>query len=819
MSNEILTFKLTNDNRPLREQSLEGSILSEQYKYALRQINEYLGELDLENISEPDHEDSPSYDRQNQRSETIGSDIDYNNNIFAFIGDRGSGKTSCMITVADFLIRKNETLKAEEYPKIDKVNFVTIDLIDPAYFDSGHNLISLFLAKLYKSFCEVKSKYERDIRHHYDKGELSENTRNKFLHQFRRTQENLYHVLGIIKYENNQDLLEFVDGLSASVNLKDNIKELIDLYLEYINMKDAVLILRIDDVDLNEDHAGQMVEAMRKYFIQPNILVLLSLKLKQLEDIKYLELKELYDKHDKGVFTRDELYEMVDKYMVKLIPRSHRIFMPKYDNYHGTKLFVEYYNIFDKDTEGNKKAKSLKFASVRQAVPQLIFWKTRYLFYNYISHESYIVPENLRELRQLIKLMVTLPDYRENDAQAEEAQPNRNNKIIFKNYFFDTWLSNNLPSDYKSDALRLINESNNRNINGLVKEIFVRRYSAILSQNSFVNTIKLWSFADVISALLHIEKNNSKPEVSKFLFFIKSIYSIKLYEAYDEMTDDQQKDRVSDDEEILLKDETTFNTQYSYQQLTGGALFKGFISNNPFTSLIEKGKLEKMIESCITQMEQVSTVLPAVKDGLLKKLTLQVQWIELLMLCIIDEDKLWSFELGSMFNRMPYMKTDDTLYKQLKGGESFFKDILRNKDRGFKTLYDEFIASAEEPKNYIKDEDHRWKSFCTIRNVEVLEGFIAFIRNGFYSKGDALLALKDYFTRGNEYEIKTYDRDESGKESYTVNFKFFKKVIDLIDATLAVPELKQTIVDILGANPTTIQKGNQSVQESPEKSE
>lgn len=819
MSNEILTFKLTNDNRPLREQSLEGSILSEQYKYALRQINEYLGELDLENISKPDHEESPSHDRQNQRSETIGSDIDYNNNIFAFIGDRGSGKTSCMITVADFLIRKNEVLKAEEYPKIDKVNFVTIDLIDPAYFDSGHNLISLFLAKLYKSFCEVKAKYERDVRHHYDKGELSENTRNQFLYQFRRTQENLYHVMGIIKYDNNRDLLEFVDGLSASVNLKDNIKELIDLYLEYIGMKDAVLILRIDDVDLNEKHAGQMVEAMRKYFIQPNILVLLSLKLKQLEDVKYLELKEFYDKHDKGVFTRDELYEMVYKYMMKLIPRSHRIFMPKYDYYHGTRLFVEYYNLIKKDTDGHKKVKSIEFASVRQAVPQLIFWKTRYLFYNYIAHESYIVPENLRELRQLVKLMVTLPDYRENDAQAEEAQPNRNNKIIFKNYFFDTWLSNNLPSDYKSDALRLVNESNNRNINGLVKDILVRRYSAILSQNSYVNTSKLWSFADVISAILHIEKNNSKPEVSKFLFFIKSIYSIKLYEAYDEMTEDSQTDSPSDIEEIFLKDESTFNTQYSYQQLVGGALFKGFISNNPFTSLIEKGKLEEMIESCTTLKEQVSTANPAVKNSLLKKLTLQVQWMELLMLCVLDDDKSWSFELGCMFNRMPYMKTDDTLYKQLKGGESFFNDILRNKDRGFKTLYDEFIASAEEPKKYIKDEDHRWKSFCTIRNVEVLEGFIAFIRNGSYSKGDALLALKEYFTRGNDYEIKTYDRDESGKENYTIDFKFFKKVIDLIDATLADPDLKRTIVDILDVNPTTIQEVNQPVQEFPEKSE
>ena len=66
MRNEKLTFRLTNDNRPLREQSLEGSILTEQYKYALRQINEYLGELKLENISQPDHIDFPEHQRQIQ---------------------------------------------------------------------------------------------------------------------------------------------------------------------------------------------------------------------------------------------------------------------------------------------------------------------------------------------------------------------------------------------------------------------------------------------------------------------------------------------------------------------------------------------------------------------------------------------------------------------------------------------------------------------------------------------------------------------------------------------------------------------------------
>lgn len=145
MKSDKLTFLLTNDDRPLREQAPLGSILEEQYRYALRQINEYFEELKLENIQTRDSDENG--DRKYYESETIQSDTDYNNNIFAFIGDRGSGKTSCMISVADFLITKNSDIDWSLYPRLKNTKFETIDLIDPTYFDETHNLISLFLAK------------------------------------------------------------------------------------------------------------------------------------------------------------------------------------------------------------------------------------------------------------------------------------------------------------------------------------------------------------------------------------------------------------------------------------------------------------------------------------------------------------------------------------------------------------------------------------------------------------------------------------------------------------------------------------------------
>ena len=796
MSNDKLTFLLTNDNRPLREQTPEGSILEEQYNYALHQINEYFKELELENISEPDKE---QHIHQDKRSETIHSDTDYNNNIFAFIGDRGSGKTSCMISVADFLINKNKKIDWNKYSKLEHTHFDTIDLIDPTYFDKTHNLVSLFLAKLHKSFRKRTEENEKQIRTSYDKRELSEQARNKFLAQFQKTQEHLYHLLGYIKYDDGKDLLEYVDALSASVNLKEDIKELVDIYMEYMDQKDTTLILRIDDVDINENHAGEMVETMRKYFIQPNILVLISFKLQQLENIKYLDLKKFYGKDYE--FTPDDIREMVDKYMVKLIPRSHRIFMPQYEDYHGKPLEVKHV-----DQEGSKSGKQTQFwefASVRQAVPQLIFWKTRYLFYNSYARESYIVPSNLRELRQLIKLLILLPDYRIYGENAEGKETvlatNWSNKDLFKNYFFETWLNNHLPADLRDDAQRILGEARDGNLNAMVYDLLDERYELTTGIKQAKLTM---SFGDVLSVIHKLEQRLSSAVDLKYLFFIKSLYSMKFYEAYDLMTEDENHRIQRNHDEIFIDDDTKFALNTPYQMLSGISLFNtgDYIPCMGYS--IDNEKLNTLISSCIEQFNG----LPAAKrtrNKKLKELELRVKWAELLMLCTnsLDKDIL---DFGTMFSRLPYLyASDKRQYVFFENSDIFFKTIINKKSLDFTTLGDDFRASTI--KHRLNGDAkaftvQRWQSFCTIRNVEVLEGFLSTVKSGTYTLFDRYENLRTFFTKASEFDVKTYDRDETGREPYSIHFRFLEKVLDLLSETdkPAYAALKAEIISILG---------------------
>lgn len=810
MKSDKLTFLLTNDDHPLREQAPLGSILEEQYRYALRQISEYFEELKLENIQT--HNSDENGERKYFLSETIQSDTDYNNNIFAFIGDRGSGKTSCMISVADFLISKNSDIDWALYPRLKDTNFDTIDLIDPTYFDDTHNLISLFLAKLYKNFRKRTENNEKLARTSYERHPYSEKARNKFIAKFKETQEHLYHLFGYIKYTDSKDLLEYVDALSASVNLKEDINELVDIYMNYMEQKDTVLILRVDDVDINERHAGEMVETMRKYFIQPNILVLISFKLSQLEDIKYLELSEFY-KHDKQTFTADRLREMVDKYMVKLIPHSHRIFMPQSEDYHGKPLEVKFSNT-KKDLKETTTPVPLSFPSVRQAIPQLIFWKTRYLFYNAYAHESYIVPTNLRELRQFIKLFVTLPDFRiyGENVNGEEIvkETNWNNKDIFKNYFFQTWINNNLSVDLKVEARRIVNEGSFTHMNTLVCDLLYTRYEKILvtkSKPSFP------CFADVLKAIRQLEDNLTTPADIKYLFFIKSLYSIKLYEAYDLMTEDEQRNNSRSDDEILIDDDSKHAFYSPYQLLVRNSMFHfgEYVPNSSYS--IDEDYLVALMRNCIERFNG----LPAARRGRKKKLdelALRVKWVQLLVLSVDPFDKS-IFNIGNLFAHLPYLYSEKHPYLYYEDGEEFYQTVLSAKKIEFTTLCDDFRASTVQYRLNGDDKSftiQRWQSFCTIRNVEVLEGFLSTTRSGDYLYFNHYEDLRIFLTKACEFEVKSYDRDENGREPYTIHFKFFKKLLDLMAETdkPANASLKQEITRILG----TISENTSEIEEN-----
>ncbi len=68
--------------------------------------------------------------------------------------------------------------------------------------------------------------------------------------------------------------------LSVSVNLRDEMQELVKQYLTYFSMRDeycnTYLVIAIDDVDMSGDRAHYILEQIRRYFRINNVIIFMT---------------------------------------------------------------------------------------------------------------------------------------------------------------------------------------------------------------------------------------------------------------------------------------------------------------------------------------------------------------------------------------------------------------------------------------------------------------------------------------------------------------------------------------------------------------
>lgn len=386
--------------------SIETSLFSEQYKKALSSLNHLFPLM------------------QTSSKEEVGNT---HNNILSFIGDRGSGKTSCMMSLAKLLEKGLENELRSSYPQVAQHSFLCLERIDPSFFDESHNVIELFLAGLYNIF-------DRQRKNNYGKSDDEKARREKdVLNFFAQAQTMMFEMTKTEK--ELYDVLDNLQSLSAGIRLWSVIGELVKAFFKYLDREQGILVLPIDDIDLNSKMAADMMEQIRKFLIQPNIIILFAVKIDQLEMTKRLSLVREYEImfHHDLLRNSNVISEMAEAYITKLLPHQQRIYMPD-----GVAYFHQPVEVLLTD---KGKESSDVYDSVRQMIPELIYKKTRYLFYNSTDKTSYIVPTNLRELRFLIGLLYNMKDYWQD---ADNHESNLYNKLLFRKYLYENWVANNL---------------------------------------------------------------------------------------------------------------------------------------------------------------------------------------------------------------------------------------------------------------------------------------------------------------------------------------------------------------------------------------
>lgn len=501
MSDQILTINLNEEYRIKIEdpEQLSSSFFKDVYEHATNATSDIIEQTrEIDKIKDAFQKERQEY-----------------NNIIAFTGDRGTGKTSAMVSFAQYLLsNKDEKEKAKISNDESLLNckFISIPTIDPSLFEEDENIVEVMLAQMFSQF-EGKIK-EKDTSIDLD-------NKRKILELFEKVYENLQTIKnGTKKYDG--EAIETLSKLACSTKLRDNFKKLVFEYITLLsnnrtnsNRIDCnFLIIPIDDFDLNVKGAVEMSEQIRKYFMIPNVIILMSVNMTQLKDAKELSIRKDFKEI---VGSMEEApSKMATQYLLKLIPDNRRIKMPLFTE--KVKVTVQYNGTY------------YNFDNAEHSIYSLIYDKTGVLLVSnsliintknkkYTPYSNLLdnckphyglFQSNLRFFKELLLFLIK-----------ELGSDQKINIVKLKDQLYHDVILHNI-NDYNKQ--KLLKELLNYDVTRINKHIITKIFSLLLQNNEADSDFK--SDDDIIKLLTN--KNNNPKNVS----FADVFYMLDKYEQY-----------------------------------------------------------------------------------------------------------------------------------------------------------------------------------------------------------------------------------------------------------------------------------------------
>ena len=447
------------------------------------------------------------------------------NNVIAFCGERGSGKSSAMLSFINALrqVGKND----DEFDFSNPVrnnNWDSKVIIDPSAFDGVHNIVDIVLAHIFQSFNDA---YQEDNQSFdkYDRERLY------------KLMAKVYKNLSIIKNKEKMVDDEYDEAgniaklqkLGESTQLKKTLGELINAYLEMISkvkcrqgQKCEKLLIAIDDLDLCNEHAYEMAEQIRKYLILPNVIIFMAIKIDQLklgiEEKNRKDFKNVIAGHLNSETIASEISDMSQRYLTKLIPAARRISLP---NLNAMDFCLEI------DEEADNR--NLNNFNAEKTILKMIREKTGMIFCEAIENNySYFVPENMREFVNFIILLCGMK------TPWSSAEGYLQNIRDFKEYFINEMLKAQIV-ETRFNGLKEVLDSDNNTKNHNMKV-----YLDNLLLNSFRGTTATGfqydypetSLGAVMDGLNNVAAYLTKKEDQRLLYYLRIYYTIILNQSF-----------------------------------------------------------------------------------------------------------------------------------------------------------------------------------------------------------------------------------------------------------------------------------------------
>lgn len=329
-------------------------------------------------------------------------------NLVCFVGGRGTGKTSAMLSfmeaLKDYYYRKKEDLFYTISINGDyrNISFLCLDHIDASLLENGEDLFEVILTMMYDKLDGLeRENFLRRDNFNFQKDQL-----------LRRFETTFAGIRNLKKSENNfgeyDSYIGTMKSMSVSMTLRNEFDTLVNAYLSLIrfrkegetpdtwsnNEASSYLVVTIDDIDLNLESGYKMLEQIHRYLMIKRVIVLLAVDDIQMRRICEKHFWDLYqnnpNKKRMQEWEEHVLYTSV-QYMNKVIPLSRRIYMPRIQDMQHNLLIG---NGTDERTE-----------QVKQYILHNIVAKTQIAFDICGSKRHFYEPNTVREIVSLSQML------------------------------------------------------------------------------------------------------------------------------------------------------------------------------------------------------------------------------------------------------------------------------------------------------------------------------------------------------------------------------------------------------------------------------
>lgn len=262
-------------------------------------------------------------------------------NVISFVGERGMGKSSAMLSFAYFLKQSPSELRGETDSafrfKDDKCKFYVLPKIDAAIL-TNESLFDVVLAKMWTDFSDKTAGVSEDNFGFSHTKESFNSIKDAYT---------LYHKDE--KQNKNLTSVRQLQELSRSLALREQFARLVESFLEYIivdnriNEKNRYLVIPIDDLDLANDMSLAILEQIRIFLSVPQVIILATVDIEKLTlcgNKKFSD--ELICENNMDQYEKNLVRQYSDRYIAKVLPRNSRIYMPRYGGIEAQYYVLDY---------------------------------------------------------------------------------------------------------------------------------------------------------------------------------------------------------------------------------------------------------------------------------------------------------------------------------------------------------------------------------------------------------------------------------------------------------------------------------------------